>query len=248
MSAAAPTRRIVVRLRRLGVFAAAGVLIAAGLVGWAYWRVHGRTLIEFRIYQNSEMIQFSDFGEPPQFAIWLEDPETDRLQTVFVTRRSATGDWEGKAECPAALPRWFEVYREETGKDGLPTPDAPAPDAVTGATPTAGQFACRIEVEPGSRWICWIEVNIAADFSEKHPQYNEQTGIEDTHMSGQPSLLYRGEVEAVVGAQITPAPYGQTLPDTLRGEMKASLDDITTARDIFTSVEIRVIRPPVKLF
>ena len=31
--------------------------------------------ITFQISQNSELISFSDFGDPPQCALWLEDPE-----------------------------------------------------------------------------------------------------------------------------------------------------------------------------
>jgi len=235
-------------LRRGVLIGLAGVLVLAVLVARAVLRVRGRTLIEFRIFQNVELIRFSDFGEPPQFAIWLEDPVGGRLRTVCVTRRSATGQWEGKAECPSALPRWFEIYRQETGRTDLPTPQAPAPDAITAATPKAGQFAWRVEVEPGSHWLCWLEVNLAADFNEAFQRYDEETGSEDTHLSGQPPLLYRGEVSAVVGRRVVPEIHGQTIADTFTGEVARELKGVTTAKDIFKSVEIRVVRPPIKLF
>ncbi len=203
-----------------------------------------RTFLAFHIRQNQDMILFSHFGHPAQWAIWLEHPDTGELKTVFVTRRSGTGQWKGKAECPAALPRWFEVYRRETGRQGLPTPNAPAPDAVTQATPQAEEIIWTVEVAPSSRWICWLEVNLSADFNEAYPQHDETTGAIDTDYAGQPSLLYRGEITAEVGARVEPQLYGCTVPGTTKGEVQRDLKGITTAREIFTSIEIRVVASP----
>ena len=38
------------------------------------------------------------------------------------------------------------------------------------------------------------------------------------------------------------------MPDTLRGDMTKTLKGITTAKEIFQSVEIRVVRPRITLF
>ena len=200
-----------------------------------------RVRLEFRLRQNTDLILFSDFGEAAQVAAWLEDPATGRLRTVAVTRRSARGEWKGKSECPAALPRWFEVYRRETGRKGLPTPQSPAPDAVSRATPKAERFTWTAEVEPGSRWVCWIEVNISADFNQAFPQLDEATQRMDTHFSGQPSLLYRAELAAVPGARVVPKLHGRTVPDTETGKTTRDLKGITTAKDILTSLEIRAV-------
>lgn len=205
-------------------------------------------VLEFRIQQNMDQILFSDFGEPPQAAIWLEDPATGRLRTVFVTWRSGAGEWKGKSECPAALLRWFEIYRKETGRKGLPTPQRPAPDAVTKATPLKEHFTVKAKVQPGTRWICWLEVNISADFNEHFQQYNEQTQTMDTHFSGQPSLLYRAEITANAGERVVPALYGYTEPDSPTGKIVRDLRPITTARDLYKSIEIRVVRPRFRLF
>lgn len=207
---------------------------------------HDKVAIEFRIRQNMELILFSDYGEPPQFAVWLEDPAKRRFRTVFVTRRSGTGTWEGKVECPAALPRWFEIHRKETGRKGLPTPKAPAPDGVSGATPKSERFNCDVEVEAGGRWICWIEVNISADFNETFRLYNETTGMMDTDHCGQPSLLYRAEVTANAGTTVVPQLWGYAKPGSRTGEIERNLEPITTAKDIFQAIEIRVVRPKGK--
>lgn len=206
-------------------------------------RTRGPTLIEFDIHQDKDLILLSVFGEPPQFAIWLEEAVNHRLQTVFVTYRSASGDWIGKTECPAALPRWFEVFRQETNSTGLPRFDNPAPDAVTGATPQAEHFQIRVEVEPGSRWICWIEVNLAGDLNKSYRGYNKKEKTVDVHLSGQPALVYRGEITAIPGKQIVPELYGQSVLDSPPGKtVQPVSDDVTTARDIFKSIKIRVIR------
>jgi hypothetical protein len=204
---------------------------------------HNRVILEFDIVQNEELILFSGYGEPPQFAIWLEDPVSGKLQTVFVTYRSATGDWEGKFECPVSLPRWFEVYQQETSTTELPRIDTPAPIAVTGATPKADHFKIRAEVEPGSHWICWIEVNLAADFNADYQQYNETEGTFDTHFSGQPALVYRGEITAVVGECLSPQLYGMSVVSASQGQTVQPVSKhITTAKNIFKSINIRAIR------
>jgi len=84
--------------------------------------------------------------KPPQFAIWLEDRETEEIQTVFVTYRTATGDFIGKAECPVSLPVWIAVFRKETGRDDFPTKRNPASEAVTEATPKMKEFSLQIEI------------------------------------------------------------------------------------------------------
>ena len=208
----------------------------------------GRTLIEFEIHQDKDVILLSVFGEPPQFAIWLEDPISHRFQTVFVTYRSGSGDWIGKTSCPAALPRWFEVFGQETSSVGPPTFDNPAADAVTGATPQAEHFKISVEVEPDSRWVCWIEVNLAGDFNNKYRPYNKEQRTVDSHFSGQPPLVYSGEITAIPGERIVPQLYGQSALDNPAGQtVQPVSDDVTTAKDIFKAIEICVIRPKPQL-
>lgn len=197
--------------------------------------------IEFKIRQNLDLILFSDFGEPPQVAIWLENPETHAFRTVYVTRRSGKGEWEGKLECPASLPRWFEVFRKEFGKTCLPNSKQPVPDGISGATCTEETFSARIDVPVGSKWICWIEVNISADFNDAFPRPGEVSGPADTDLSGQPSILYRAEINALPGADATPELWGYTRPGTVSGETEQDLQKITTAKDILTEIAITAL-------
>ena len=203
----------------------------------------GPTLIEFNIRQDMDLIRHSLFGEPPQFAIWLEDPVTHGLRTVFVTYRSASGHWIGKTKCPAALPRWFEVFKQETNSTELPSSENPAPDAVTGATPQTEHFRTSVEVEPHSRWICWIEMNLAGDFNDAYRDHDVEKKTVDVYFSGQPPLVYRGEITAIPGGSIVPELYGQSVLDGPVGEtVQPVSDDVTTARNIFKAIEVRVVR------
>ena len=88
-----------------------GLLLVLLIAGVVIIRTWGRTIIQVDIHQNKKLIHLSTFAEPPQFAIWLENPETRELKTVFVTHRVAIGDWEGKANVPVALPQWFKLFR-----------------------------------------------------------------------------------------------------------------------------------------
>lgn len=202
----------------------------------------GPVLIEFEIRQDLDLIKHSLFGEPPQFAIWLEDAVSGRLQTVFVTYRSGYGEWVGKLECPAALPRWFEVFKAETGSTELPNFDRPAADAVTGATPRVEEFKTTARAPYGSRWICWIEMNQSGDFNEAYRDHDIEGKMVDVYFSGQPALIYRGEITATPGEKITPALYGESIlgPDDGTTIQPVS-EGVTTAKNIFKNIEVRII-------
>ena len=198
-------------------------------------RTCGDCVLQFRIEQNREMILFSRYGNPPQFAIWLEECETGAERTVFVTYCSGTGKWKGKFECPSSLARWYGVFQRENGCKSLPGPKGAAPDAVTGATPESAAFEHSVRVESGRQWVCWVEVNMSADFNETFVESNERTGEVDTDQCGQPGLLYRGVITAEPGAAVELTPYGYSLFD---GSIERDLSVITTAKNIFKSVQV----------
>jgi hypothetical protein len=231
----------------LFIAAGTGTLIIAGLILIAFSRTWGKTDIEFKIHINETLIQQSTFGESPTFAIWLESPENQVAQTVFVTKRAALGDWEGKAEVPVALPKWFEVYKVENQSDELPTFEKPAPLAITGATPRPGYFSTRVRVTPGSKWICYIEVNLAGDFNENFQQYSEEKKTSDEYLTGQPALLYRAEITADEDKQAIPKVVGMCILNSNGDVDIQPLEGITTATDIFDEMTISVVKPKPRI-
>ncbi len=234
-------------MRKILTFSLPLVILFGGIILFAYRGTWGKTDIEFRIHINEQLVLESAFGESPTFAIWLEDPSTGSKKTVFVTRRAAVGDWEGKAEVPVALPQWFEVYKIENETKNLPNFEKPASLAVTGATPKPGYFITRARVDPGSKWICWIEVNLSGDYNEYYQQYNQVTKIEDKYGAGQPALLYRAKFKAVEGAVITPDIFGMCVPDSTDGNLIQPLKGITTATHIFDEISIVIVKPLPKI-
>jgi hypothetical protein len=223
------------------------VIIAGSLVFYAFARTWNKTDVEFRIHINEKLVKESTFGEPPTFAIWLEDPQTGSTHTVFVTSRAGRGDWEGKSSVPVALPKWFQVNEKE--KQNKNNPDNIISDqlAISGATPKPGYFATRVRVKPGSKWICWIEVNLAGDFNDKFPEYDEVKKTSDEYKTGQPALLYRAEIDASLGKSVIPDLNGMCLLDPVKGVVIVSPEGITTAKNIFDEISIRVIKPKPRI-
>jgi len=216
------------------------------LVTVLYLRNLGRVQIQFDIHQNKEAIYLSTFGEPPQFAIWLEDPKTGRCNTVFVTSRVSKGDWEGKKDVPVALPRWYDLFKEKDQSD-LSKTDKEETLAVTGATPKDDYFSVRVEVPPGSEWYCWIEMNLAGDFNETFPPFNERTLVEDEYGCGQPALLYKAEINALEGLVVEPILVNQSIWEEGNNRIEPVSQGVTTARNVFDHISISVINPKIKL-
>ncbi len=220
------------------------LIISGALIIYAYSKTWGKIDIEIKIHINEQLVQESAFGESPTFAIWLEDPNTHKIKTVFVTRRAAEGDWEGKAEVPVALPAWFHVNREMACQQMPEATEGRDPEQIiiTGATPKPGYFVKRISVEQDSEWILWIEVNLAGDFNEYYMEFNTDLNIADEYMTGQPALIYRTQITASLGTKIVPEILGMTNPASSLEEIITPLEGISTASDIFDEISLNVVK------
>lgn len=225
----------------------AGVAAAGALVLFAFARTWNKTELEVRLHINEKLVQESTFGESPTFAIWIEDPETGTVQTVFVTDRAGRGDWEGKAEVPVALPSWFEVNEKEKLERHKPGEKVPDEMAITGATPKPGYFTTRVRLAPGKRWICRIEVNEAGDFNDKYKEYDDVNQTSDEFKTGQPALLYKAEILAKAGEGAKAVIEGISMLDNANRVHVQPAEGITTAKDIFDEISIRVIKPKPRI-
>jgi hypothetical protein len=210
------------------------VAVGISAVAFVIGRTRNRVQIEFDIHINKEAIYLSMYAEPPQFAIWLENPANGAVKQVFVTYRAGRGDWEGKADVPVAIPRWSTVFKDREEETG---------DGVSGATPKEDYFRVRVEVPPGSEWTGWIEMNLAGDYSDFYPQFNPVTFQEDEFSCGQPALLYRTEIKAEKGNRYAPERIFMSLLENRENRLLPLDSTITTAQHVFDSINIQVISP-----
>ena len=222
-------------------------LIVGGLVFFAFARTWNKTELEFLIHINEELVQQSVFGESPTFAVWLEDPGKGTTHTVYATRRVATGDWEGKRDVPGALPVWSMINQAELLNKSGKAKDVQDELAITGATPMPGYFRTRVRVRPGSKWICWIEVNLAGDYNNAYPVYNPVNHQEDEYGIGQPALLYKAEIEAQEAGMAVPEISGMCVFDMENQVVVEPLRGITTATEVFDEISIAVVRPKPRI-
>ncbi len=214
------------------------IIVAGVVAGYVILRTKNRVQVEFNIHINQQSIYLSTYSEPPQFAIWIENPRNGKCQQVFVTYRASRGDWEGKADVPA-LPRWKTIFRN----GGTQNVRSDEEIAISGATPKNNFFRIRAEVTPGSEWICWIEMNLAGDYNEFYPQFNIETMAEDEFAIGQPALLYRVEIKAEEGFRYTPVATHMSLWEEGEISMVPIDETITTAKAIFNEISIVIIKP-----
>ncbi|MDR1602982.1 MAG: hypothetical protein LBS42_11225 [Tannerella sp.] len=212
-------------------------VIAAGV--WTIVRsTKNRVQIEFDIHINRQEIYLSTYAEPPQFAIWIENPDNGQREQIFVTYRASRDDWEGKTQVPVAIPRWTEVFR-----NGASHERAGDEIAISGATPREEYFRVRAEVRPGSRWICWIEMNLAGDYNEYYPRFNRLTKEEDEFSCGQPALLYRTDIRAEKGNRYVPEIVSVSLWHDGKNELVPLDSTITSAQRVFDEMHVRIVEP-----
>ncbi len=216
-------------------------IIATGLTACTGGNVkndnHELTVL-FSIRQERDIYELSDYGEPPQFAIWLENKNTGDIRTVFVTYRTATGDFEGKVECPISLPAWIGAFRKETGRDDFPTPRKPICDAITGATSKVKELEIEVKIPGKSQWYYYVEMNVSADYTTGFP-YLRPDGTIDSQGNGQPSIIYKGEISGISGDNSTPVLIGRTEQMYFSSEINPDLSDIDNAKNVFSVIKAR---------
>jgi hypothetical protein len=183
---------------------------------------------------NKDLWEASDWTEPPQLALWLENETTAAIRTLFVTHRTARDDWEGKSSCPPSLPYWVTRFQKEFGRDRGPTFRDPAPDAVTGATPKLS-FSHPFEVE-GDDWSLYLEVNVSGDYNDHYEKVFTGTRFEDFG-NGQPSLVYRArDITGDVGVELEI--IGMTSPARTPEEMLVEPRHITSADRLLQKITL----------
>ncbi|MFN8255563.1 MAG: hypothetical protein U0W24_07735 [Bacteroidales bacterium] len=189
------------------------------------------------------------FHNHPSFAVWIEDPEGNFIQTLFATKSVVTGifnygyagngSWKnesGKAVYPAALPYW-------SNKSGLnkEIPDKSQTDAISGATPK-GNFVLnsKLSESNGKKFRILFEVNQTWDWNE-YWNNNKYPDNQNYKSSCQPSLVYAVTVDPNQPEDeyyLNPIGHGHYAGEN--GKLYTDLTSFTTALKIFEKIKLDV--------
>jgi hypothetical protein len=189
----------------------------------------------------------------PLMAIWLEDPQGNYIETLYVAESigkgifqradRSKGLWQsGPVRRPAALPYWGHK-RGIQAADGyyLPTPDNPMPDAITGPTP-AGNF--RLNSKTSDKlpptFIILMEINQPWDWNEYWTN-DKFPDDEQYKTSSQPSVVYAVEINPGTGnSQFNLIPIGHGHHSGENGKLYEDLSSLTTALTIVKSAVVTI--------
>ncbi len=191
----------------------------------------------------------------PSFAIWVEDLEGNYIETLYVTQYFAKGvfghgevqegKWKnepGEVRRPAALPYWSHK-RNIKANDGLyaPAPETAVPDALTGATPK-GNFMLNTGSKLGSdkNFKVLFEVNQAWDSNDYWTNSKFPDDF-DYKTSLQPALVYEATIEPESAkTEYNLSAIGHSEPSGKTGDLFNDLTTITTAKEIFSKILVRI--------
>lgn len=190
----------------------------------------------------------------PTFAVWLEKPDGEMIQTIFITKSLATGYYQygdagdgkwlkvpGKSIRPAALPYWLHKREIGLGPDLMPSPENPVADAFTGATPK-GDFTLETSTAMPlpRKFRILAEVNQPWDWNDFWNN-NKFANDPDYRTSAQPSLVYAVDVnldELMSNYSLNPVGHGAASGQD--GKLYTNISGHTTALKIFSSISLKI--------
>lgn len=160
----------------------------------------------------------------PSFAIWAVDPVTGRRATLFVTNKAGAWAWGDKNPRPEALPVWNGLAKAERADVEL--------DSVSTATPATGATLTLAvpEAITADAFDLYLEANASYDYNEQYP---EAAGV-----NGQPSTVYRLQVDRQTGGASAPELIGTGDVTGASDTLAAVPEGVTTAAALITGVTV----------
>jgi hypothetical protein len=180
-------------------------------------------------------------GLLPQIAVWLERPNGEYVETLYVSRKAATGSYKwgkkGFARRPESLPVWSHK-RNIKSDDGLYMPgrEHPLADVVTGATPLTS-FTVKSKYKHDESLNIMIEANKSFDYNDYFNKQNlSNNAAYKKSPNGQPSVVYRGTLDLNKHNVILAELIGHGHMTGEDGLINPDLSKVTTAKDIFQGI------------
>jgi hypothetical protein len=179
----------------------------------------------------------------PQIAVWIERPNGEYVETLFVSRKAATGSFKwgknGFARRPESLPVWSHK-RNIKSADGLymPERDNPLADVVTSATPLTS-FTVNSKYEHDESLNLMVETNKSFDYND---YYNKQNLSDNSAYkkspNGQPSVVYKATLDLSKHNVILAELIGHGHMTGQDGLINPDLSNVTTAKEMFQGIII----------
>lgn len=192
----------------------------------------------------------------PTFVVWMEDLQGEIIHTLYITNSYATGEFghaqlsdstwsntSGASHQPAALPYWNHKKGLINGTAMVPTKQNPYVDAHSSATPKNNfQLIGGIQNQ-ASPFRLLLEVNQTWDWNRywTNGKYPENR---DYKNSAQPSLIYAVVISKLQDRRIYHLnPIGHGHPSGDNGDLFTDLSTLTTAKNIFSSITVKLQNP-----
>jgi hypothetical protein len=162
----------------------------------------------------------------PQVACWIESPQGDYVDTIYVTAKGAGKTWVSAPPGgrPESLPVWFHLRKKRSA----------AVDTISGPTPrgdTTRDSGLAAALSSGT-YVVKLEINRSYDYNDRYTRAN--SGV-----NGQPSLIYECRITVGEGpSQGIFEPIGTGSVDGSDGNVRPGLEGITTALKLLDSAAI----------
>ncbi|ADK86619.1 hypothetical protein Deba_3266 [Desulfarculus baarsii DSM 2075] len=220
-------------------------------------------------YVQKASVMLWPVEKTPSMAIWLARPDGSHALTIYVSHRVAVQDWvtgpftdKRDVRRPEALPIWAAAHQrsgrperqqcaachDQHQREEIDPAARKALDAISGATPQTS-FSRNVNLPadfaPG-RYLIRLEVNHSWDYNQAYPEDTEPDSPGYNGQSGQPSVLWQGEL--TVGAAASQArlhPVGHGAPGGQSGRITFDKDGLDSALGILSAVTARYL-PPAK--
>lgn len=218
------------------------------------------TSMEIQLYKGKNYSQivrrpFRNAVLTPQIAIWIETPEGEFIDTLYVTERSGKSNWwsmpfaKEPVQRQASLPAWSHRRGAESDKPDtkylMPTENSPLPDSVSSATPM-GNFRLNTIVNSNlDTFRIFVELNKSWDYNDYYTPEQNGEDVTLSHSrrsySGQPAIIY----SAVIKKGKAPGFFtlnlaGHSDPAGNNGEIFEDLSYMDSALEIVDLITVRL--------
>jgi hypothetical protein len=211
-----------------------GCLSVTLIIGIVESPAENQDMVSFRIHLTEKGCQM---------AIWLADGQGKFIDTIYVTRKVALkglgnrgggldDKWGGSRL--SVLPVWAHHRGVDYGGGNFyPSKKKPLADAISSATPKAGEFIWNwhsdASLKPGE-YVYYIEVNKSFDDNQHHDY---------SWYRGQPSVVWKGVIPVGEKPSASKAGIiGHGAVDGADGKIAPDVSSLTTALELIESAEV----------